>query len=260
MAYYAYQHLVRQDEKSKLPFTLLYIPAKKVGSLTLQAMIEEEATMHKYVLVMESARDDNKRVTERKSFDRFEIRTIGQKSHSGLSYQDGRSAILKMACQIIEIEAMKNYDIGITKNVGEIQGGTGVNVVPAECFIGVDLRMPTPELAEEHVIKILNLKSSSLDVTMEIFGGLNRPPSKKDTGVSALFEHAWGLAAEIRFDLQDTSTGGGSDGNFTAALSISTLDGLGADGYGARTLDETIYFLSIELMPKLWVRLVETLE
>jgi acetylornithine deacetylase/succinyl-diaminopimelate desuccinylase-like protein len=91
----------------------------------LQAMIEEEATMHKYVLVMESARDDNKRVTERKSFDRFEIRTIGQKSHSGLSYQDGRSAILKMACQIIEIEAMTNYDIGITKNVGEIQGGTG---------------------------------------------------------------------------------------------------------------------------------------
>jgi glutamate carboxypeptidase len=118
---------------------------------------------------------------------------------------------------------------------------------PAECFIGVDLRMPTPELAEEHVIEVLNLKSSCLDVTLEIFGGLNRPPSKKDTGVSALFEHAWGLAAEIGFDLQDTSTGGGSDGNFTVALSIFTLN-------------ETIYFSSIELMPKLWVRLVETLE
>jgi glutamate carboxypeptidase len=149
MAYYAYQHLVRQDEKSKLPITFLYIPEEEVGSLTLQAMIEEEATMHKYVLVMESARDGNKRVTERKGFARFEIRTIGQKSHSGLSHQDGRSAILEMACQIIEIEAMTNYDIGITKNVGEIRGGTGVNVVPGECFIGPDLRMPTPELAEE---------------------------------------------------------------------------------------------------------------
>jgi hypothetical protein len=88
-------------------------------------MIEGEATMHKYVLVMEPAWDGNKRVTESKGFAPFEIRTIGQKSHSGLSHQDGRSAILKMACQIIKIEAMTNYDIGITKKVGEIQGGAG---------------------------------------------------------------------------------------------------------------------------------------
>ena len=255
----AYQHLLRQDKKSKLPITFPYIPEEEVGSLTLQAMIEEEATKHKYVLVMESAPDGNKRVTERKGFARFEIRTIGQQSHGGLCHQDGRSAILEMARQIIEIEAMTNYDIGITINVGEVQGGTGVNVVPGECIIGVDIRMPTPELAEEYVNKMLNLKSSSLDVTLEIFGGFNRPPYKKDTGISALFEHAWGLAAEIRFDLQDTATGGGSDGNFTAALSIPTLDGLGADGHGACTLDETIYFSSIEPMTKLWVRLLETL-
>ena len=165
-----------------------------------------------------------------------------------------------MARQIVDIEAMTNYDIGITTNVGEVQGGTGINVVPGECIIGVDLRMPTPELAEEYVNKILNLKPYNPDVTLEISGGLNRPPYKKDAGITDLFEHARGLAAEIGFDLQDTATGGGSDGNFTAALGIPTLDGLGADGHGAHTLDETIYFSSIEPMTKLWVRLFETLE
>ena len=163
-----------------------------------------------------------------------------------------------MARQIVDIEAMTDYEKGVTLNVGEIQGGIGINVVPGECIIGVDLRMPTAELAEEYVDKMLNLKPYNEDVELIVTGGLNRP-YQKDEGIAALYEHARGLAAEIGFDLQDTATGGGSDGNFTAALGIPTLDGLGADGHGAHTLDETIYF-SIEPMTKLWVRLFETLE
>ena len=260
MAYYAFQHLVRQGKSSKLPITFLYVPEEEVGSPTSQAMIEDEAKKHKYVLVTEPARDGNKCVTERKGSGRFQIRALGRQAHSGLRHQDGRSAILEIARQVVDIETMTDYDKGITLNVGEIQGGTGINVVPGECVIGIDLRMPTPELAEEYVDKILNLKPYNPDVVLEITGGLNRPPYKKDEGISALYEHARGLAAEIGFDLQDTSTGGGSDGNFTAALSIPTLDGLGADGHGAHTLDETIYFSSIEPMTKLWVRLFETLE
>ena len=260
MAYYAYQHLIRQGRASKLPITFLYIPEEEVGSPTSQAMIEDEAKKHKYVLVTEPARDGNKCVTERKGSGRFEVRTVGRQAHSGLRHQDGRSAILEMARQIVDIEAMTDYEKGVTLNVGEIQGGTGINVVPGECIIGVDLRMPTPELAEEYVDKILNLKAYNPDVELEVTGGLNRPPYKKDEGIAALYEHARGLAAEIGFDLQDTATGGGSDGNFTAALGVPTLDGLGADGHGAHTLDETIYFSSIEPMTKLWVRLFETLE
>jgi glutamate carboxypeptidase len=95
-------------------------------------------------------------------------------------------------------------------------------------------------------------------VTVE--GGLNRPPYKKDEGISALYEHAKGLAADIGFDLQDMYTGGGSDGNFTAALGIPTLDGLGADGKGAHAHDEQIYFSSLEERTELWIRLFETLE
>ena len=260
MAYYAFQHLVRQGKSSKLPITFLYVPEEEVGSPTSQAMIEDEAKKHKYVLVTEPARDGNKCVTERKGSGRFQIRALGRQAHSGLRHQDGRSAILEIARQVVDIETMTDYDKGVTLNVGEIQGGTGINVVPGECVIGIDLRMPTPELAEEYVDKILNLKPYNPDVVLEITGGLNRPPYKKDEGIRALYEHARGLAAEIGFDLQDTATGGGSDGNFTAALSIPTLDGLGADGHGAHTLDETIYFSSIEPMTKLWVRLFETLE
>ena len=260
MAYYAYQHLVRQGKSSKLPITFLYIPEEEVGSPTSQAMIEDEAKKHKYVLVTEPARDGNKCVTERRGSGRFEIRTIGQQAHSGMRHQDGRSAILEMARQIVDIEAMTDYEKGVTLNVGEIQGGTGINVVPGECIIGVDLRMPTAELAEEYVEKVLNLKAYNEDVKLIVSGGLNRPPYQKDQGIAALYEHARGLAAEIGFDLQDTATGGGSDGNFTAALGTPTLDGLGADGHGAHTLDETIYFSSIEPMTKLWIRLFETLE
>ena len=260
MAYYAFQHLVRQGKSSKLPITFLYIPEEEVGSPTSQAMIEDEAKKHKYVLVTEPARDGNKCVTERRGSGRFEIRTIGQQAHSGMRHQDGRSAILEMARQIVDIEAMTDYEKGVTLNVGEIQGGTGINVVPGECIIGVDLRMPTAELAEEYVDKMLNLKPYNENVELIVTGGLNRPPYQKDEGIAALYGHARGLAAEIGFDLQDTATGGGSDGNFTAALGIPTLDGLGADGHGAHTLYETIYFSSIEPMTKLWVRLFETLE
>jgi len=260
LAYYAYQHLVRQGRGTKLPITFLYVPEEEIGSPTSRKMIEDEARKHKYVLVTEPARDGNKCVTERKGVGRFEIRATGRQAHSGVRHQDGRSAIREMARQILDIEAMTDYDREVTTNVGLISGGTGVNVVPGECSVEVDLRIPTPELAEEYLDRILSLKPYDRDVTLEISGEINRPPYKKDAGIAALFEHARGLAAEIGFDLQDTKTGGGSDGNFTAALGIPTLDGLGADGHGAHTLDETIYFSSLEPMAKLWVRLFETLE
>ena len=140
MAYYvSTPRAPRQDVETSHHF--LYVPEEEVGSPTSQAMIEDEAKKHKYVLVTEPARDGNKCVTERKGAARFEIRTTGRQAHSGLRHQDGRSAILEMARQIVDIEAMTDYEKGITLNVGEIQGGTGVNVVPGDCVIGVDLRM-----------------------------------------------------------------------------------------------------------------------
>ena len=141
-----------------------------------------------------------------------------------------------------------------------IEGGTGINVVPASCRIEVDLRVPDPEAAEEFVAKIMALTPLDPDVTLEIAGGLNRPAFEKDEGIAALFEHARAICAEVGFELEDLKTGGVSDGNFTAALGIPTLDGLGADGKGGHSHHEQIYFSSLEPRARMWIRLFETLE
>ena len=260
IAYYAYQHLVRSGRRSRLPVTFFYVPEEEGGSPTSRAAIEAEAQKHKYVLVTEPAREGGKCVTGRKGAGRFTLTAHGRQAHSGVRPQDGRSAIREMARQILDIEALTDHDLGVTTNVGLINGGTGVNVVPGECVAEVDLRVPTPELASEYSDKILGLAAYDADVSLVIEGGMNRPPYKKDAGIAALYEHARALAAEIGFELEDMATGGGSDGNFTAALGIPTLDGLGADGHGPHTLDETIYFSSLAPMTKLWVQLFETLE
>ncbi len=149
IAYYALRHLVRQGKKTKLPVTFLFIPEEEVGSPTSRSRIEEAARGHKYALVMEPGRDGDRVVTSRKGVGRFTLKVKGAASHAGVRHQDGRSAIHEMARQIMRIEAKTDYARGITCNVGLVNGGTGVNVVPAECVAEVDLRVPTMQLAEE---------------------------------------------------------------------------------------------------------------
>ena len=260
LAYYAYRHLVREGKQTPLPVTFLYVPEEEIGSPTSRELIEREAKKNKYVLVTEPAREGGKIVTARKGVLHFHIRTEGRPAHAGARHEDGRSAIREMARQIVEIESLTDYERGITANVGLIAGGTGINVVPQHCSAELDMRVPDAATAEEVVGKILGLKTYDPDVKMEIIGGINRPPYEKNEGIQKLFEHAKAVCAEIGFDLQDLKTGGGSDGNFTAALGIPTLDGLGVDGKGAHTLDEQMYFSSLAPRARMWVRLLETLE
>jgi len=261
IAYYALRHLIRQGRKTKLPVTFLFIPEEEVGSPTSRARIEEAARGHKYALVMEPGRDGDKVVTSRKGVGRFTLTVRGAASHAGVRHEDGRSAIHEMARQILRIEARTDYARGITCNVGLIQGGTGVNVVPAECRVEVDLRVPSPQLAEEMTHWFLNLEPIGKDVTLEVTGEMNRPPYQKDAGISALFGKAQAIYREIGKELHDVPlTGGGSDGNFTAALGIPTLDGLGADGKGAHAAYEQIYYSSLVPRTYLCTRLLETLD
>ena len=260
LGYYAYQHLVREGRQSRLPITFLFIPEEEIGSPTSRARIEAEAMRNKYVLVAEPARDGGKIVTGRKGVARFDLEITGQSAHSGSRPQDGRSAVREMAHQILAIEAMTDFTAGVTTNVGFVAGGTTVNVVPHRARAEVDMRVPTPELGEEMCRRMLGLKSVDPDVEVRVTGGMNRPPFVKDAGIAALFEHARGLAAEIGFELEDTYTGGGSDGNFTAALGVPTLDGLGADGAGAHADWEYITYSSLEERAALMIRLFETLE
>ncbi|MCB2100331.1 MAG: M20/M25/M40 family metallo-hydrolase, partial [Rhodobacterales bacterium] len=240
LGYHAYRHLAGQGVETPLPITLLLVSEEEVGSPISRAVIEDEAARAKYVLVAEPARDGGKIVTARKGVARFDLEVTGRPSHAGSRHQDGRSAIREMAHQILALEAMTDYDRGITVSVGMVQGGTAVNVIPFSCRAEVDMRVPDAATGEEMVAKVLGLQPVGPDVEVRVSGGLNRPPFEKGAGITALFDHARALAAEIGFELVDTHTGGGSDGNFTAALGVPTLDGLGADGAGAHTHHEHI--------------------
>jgi glutamate carboxypeptidase len=260
LAYYALRHLVRCGRETQLPITFIYVPEEEIGSPTSRRLIEETALANKYVLVTEPAREGGKIVTARKGVLHFHLTTRGRPAHAGSRHQDGSSAIREMARLIGEIESLTDYGREITANVGLVSGGSGINVVPALCTAQVDMRAPDMAAAREMVNRMHALRSGDPGVTLEVEGGINRPPYEKDAGIDALFEHARAIAADLGLDLEDLKTGGGSDGNFTAALGVPTLDGLGVDGYGAHTDYEHMYYSCLEQRVKLIQGLFETLK
>ncbi|WP_316173539.1 MULTISPECIES: M20 family metallopeptidase [unclassified Bradyrhizobium] len=258
LAFHAFRQLCAEGQKSPLGITHLFVSDEEIGSPTSRALIEEEGRKAKYVLVTEPARDGGKIVTGRKGVARFDVAIRGVPAHAGARPQDGRSAIRELANVIHALEALNDPARGITVNVGVVRGGTRPNVIAEEAYAEVDARLPTPADAAEILPKILGLTSRSDGVTVEVSGEVNRPPYVKGNAGAALFEHAKSLADEIGFELVDTYTGGGSDGNFTAPFT-ATLDGLGVDGKGAHTHYEQMYISSIEPRTRLLYRLYQTL-
>lgn len=258
LAYHAFRQICASSERSPLGITQLFVSDEEIGSPTSRALIEAEGRKAKYVLVTEPAREGGKIVTGRKGVAQFEVFITGVPAHAGSRPQDGRSAIRELANVIQTLEAMNDLKRGITVNVGVVKGGSRPNVIAEEAYAEVDLRVPTIANAEEMVSKILNLKSQTEGVSVKVTGDLNRPPYEKSNAGAALYEHAKTIAAEIGFDLIDMSTGGGSDGNFTAPHT-ATLDGLGVDGKGAHTHYEQMYISSIEPRARLLHRLYQTL-
>jgi glutamate carboxypeptidase len=258
LAYHAFVRLCEGGERSPLGVTQLYVSDEEVGSPTSRALIEAEGRKAKYVLVTEPARDGGKIVTGRKGVARFEVFVKGVPAHSGSRPEDGRSAIRELANVIQTLDALNDIKRGVTVNVGVVRGGTRPNVIAEVAYAEVDLRVRTSADADEFVSKILNLKSRSEGVSVKVTGALNRPPYEKGNAGAALYEHAKTLASELGFDLVDTFTGGGSDGNFTAPHT-ATLDGLGVDGQGAHTHYEQMYISSIEPRARLLHRLYQTL-
>ncbi len=260
LAFYAYRHLLRLDRGPHLPVTFMFIPEEEVGSPYTRKHIEAEARRAKFVLVTEPARDGGKVVVARKGVGRFVIEATGRPAHSGARHEDGRSAIAEIARQIVAIEAMTDYARGVTFNVGLIEGGTGVNVVPRRCRIEVDMRVVDAADGEAYTRRVHALRPVDRDVTLEIEGGMNRPPYGRSEAIESLFETARAASLEHGLDLQYTElTGGGSDGNFTGAMGVPTLDGMGADGAGAHTLDEHVLVSSLAPRARTWVKLLERL-
>jgi glutamate carboxypeptidase len=258
LAYHAFRQICTDSARSPLGVTQLYVSDEEIGSPTSRALIEAEGRKAKYVLVTEPARDGGKIVTGRKGVARFEVFIKGVPSHAGTRPEDGRSAIRELGNIIGTLEAMNDLKRGVSVNVGVVRGGTKPNVIAEEAYAEVDMRAPTIADSDELVPKILGLKSRTEGVSVTVIGELNRPPYEKGNAGAALYEHAKTLAAEIGFDLVDTFTGGGSDGNFTAPHT-ATLDGLGVDGKGAHTHYEQMYISSIEPRARLLHRLYQTL-
>ncbi len=258
LAFAAFQAITRAGKSTPLPLRFLYTSDEEVGSPTSRDVIVAHAKRAKHALVTEPARDGGKIVTSRKGVARFVLTARGRASHAGARHQDGRSAILEVARQIVDIEAMTDYKRGVTFNVGQISGGTAENVVPAMCEATIDMRIRTVADAEAFAAHFANLKSHNPDVTVQVTGGLNRPPYEMNPAGATLYAHAQKIASEIGFDLVGIATGGGSDGNFTAPF-VATLDGLGVDGDGAHTLHEHMLVSSLEPRMNLHRRLFETL-
>lgn len=258
LAFHAFRQICTDTARSPLGITQLFVSDEEIGSPTSRALIEAEGRKAKYVLVTEPARDGGKIVTGRKGVARFEVTIKGVPAHAGTRPEDGRSAIRELANVIQTLEGLNDPARGVTVNVGVVRGGTKPNVIAEEAYAEVDARLPKIADADEIVVKILNLTSRTEGVTVAVKGELNRPPYEKSNAGAALFAHARALAEEIGFDLVDTFTGGGSDGNFTAPFT-ATLDGLGVDGKGAHTHYEQMYISSIAPRARLLYRLYQTL-
>ena len=258
IAFHALGRFLKHDERTPLPVTHLFLSDEEVGSPTSRGVIEGLASENKFVLVTEPAREGGRIVTARKGVARYDLETFGVASHAGSRHSDGRNAIAEMCRQVLKLEAMTDPETGITVNVGLMSGGTGVNVVPAHCTARVESRVPTMAAAEAMCATIEGLTPQDPDMRIEVRGGLNRPPYEKTPAIEALFTHARGLAADIGFDLQDMTTGGCSDGNFTAPIT-PTLDGLGVDGKGGHSDHEQLYVSSLEPRSELLYRLISTL-
>lgn len=254
----AVRQIAREGRRTKLPIRHLMVSDEEMGSPTSREHIEREARRAKFVLVTEPARSGGKIVTARKGVAFFTITARGRPAHAGVEHHLGRNAIREIAHQILALEAMTDYARELTVNVGVVRGGTRSNVVPEQASVEVDVRMPNAALGDEIVQRIRALKPVGPDVTLTIEGGINRPGYEKTPEIAALYEHARALAAGIGFDLVDLQTGGGSDGNFTAAYA-PTLDGMGVDGDDAHTPHERLYISSVLPRTRLLMRLMETL-
>jgi glutamate carboxypeptidase len=222
------------------PLKILLTCDEESGSTTSRQLIESEAAECAAVLVLEPSLPGGAAKTERKGFAIYEIVVHGVAAHAGLDPDKGVSATTELAHQLLALQRLEDRAAGVSVNAGVIRGGTSPNVVAAEARAEVDVRFRTLSQAAEIARRIEALTPVLDGARLEIRGGINRPPLERTAGVSALFEQARAVAADLGFDLGEGSSGGASDGNLTAALGVPTLDGLGVEGDGAHAEHEHI--------------------
>jgi len=245
LAHHALRLIVAAGATTPLPITFMFVPDEEVGTPSTRDLIESRARRERFVLVPEPAQEGADVIIGRWAFQRFVIRAYGKPAHAGATLASGRSAIREIAEQIIEIESMSDPDRNLTLSAGIVSGGTFVNVVPTTCEAQVLVVTEDPDDFERIGARMRALQPLNEGVELEVETGPFRPLFTPGDGTVELFEQARSLARGIGFDLEPGIVGGGSDGNFTGALGIPTLDGLGPCGAGFHTEEEHVLLDSL---------------
>ena len=219
---------------------MLWTTDEEVGSGTSRALIEAEARDSDAVLVLEPCLPGGAAKTQRKGCGEVHLTVRGVSAHAGIDPRKGASAIHELAHQIVGLDALRDLDRGISVNVGVVRGGTRGTVIAEEASAVIDVRVARHEDAEHVEAALRSLRPTNGAVSLQVEGGIDRPPLERTAGVVRLYEQARATAAELGRELAEGATGGGSDGNFTAALGVPTLDGLGPEGDGAHALHEHV--------------------
>jgi glutamate carboxypeptidase len=250
----AIEALIAAGARTPLPVTVLFTSDEEIGSPSTRDLIEAEAARHAFVLVPEPGQPGDGVVTGRYAIARFDLEAVGRPSHAGASPGEGRSAIRAMARKILAIDGMSDADC--TVSTGIVSGGQWVNCVPTHCR-GQALSMAKRQADLDGVVhRMLGLSGEEDGVLFTVTRGVTRPVWEPDAGTLALFALAKEVAAREGVALTHCSAGGGSDGNFTGAMGIPTLDGLGVLGQGFHTLDEHILIDSLPRRARLFAGLL----
>jgi glutamate carboxypeptidase len=256
---FAAQALRQLDIPAQSKVVLQINSDEEVGSEASRALTEKNASRSKAVLVLEPGTGlEGKLKTARKGVGDYTITVRGRASHAGVDFLAGASAVLELARQIDRIAAFTRLERGVTVNPGVISGGTRSNVVAAEARTEIDIRVLRLKDAPALDKKFGSLRPFDKRCSIEVTGGLNRPPMERSPGIVALYRRAQRLGREIGVELEESTTGGGSDGNFTAALGVPTLDGIGAVGEGAHAANESILVDRIADRTALIAKLIAT--
>jgi glutamate carboxypeptidase len=238
---------------------MLWTTDEEIGSGTSRALIEESARASSAVLVLEPSLPHGAAKTSRKGVGEFALTVHGVAAHAGLDPGKGVSAVHELARQVLALEAFQDPDRGITINVGVIAGGSRTNVIANQASAQIDVRVQTMEDAARLEAAIRGLRPSRPSIRLEVSGGINRPPLERSGDVIRLYEQARAVAATLGREVGEGAAGGASDGNFTGALGVPTIDGLGPEGDGAHAIHEHVLLDNLSWRGAFLAGLIESL-
>lgn len=259
LAFFAMRALRELRRDPHRPVTLIMTCDEESGSPFSRHVVEAEARRARAGLVLEPPIPGGKLKTSRKGVAELELVIQGRAAHAGNDPSLGINAVTELAHQVLAINAMSNHELGTTVTVGVVQGGVLQNVIPAHARALIDLRFNTASEGDRVIDSMRALRPVIDGARLEVRGGINRPPMIRTAESGQLFEQARRIAAELDFQLGEGAVGGGSDGNFIAALGVPVLDGLGVDGMSAHAEDEHIIVADIPRRAALLARLIETI-